>query len=220
MYDYSSYDSYFGLNRTNMMPLNNMGTNIRPGGIGKIPGINAPKESKSNEAVGILAGLASAVAAGILIFKGKGKISKLFKEKGFTKALGEIGQKIKGAFTGKLKKEGAEAATSTSFIQKIKNFFTKKPPTPAAAATTEVVEEGLQESRNKFVDALKALQNKVNSTPGVKDTDKVGDLLKNASAEDRKQLLGVLKGIQSQVNSVPGVKDTDTVGQVLNLVSK
>ena len=185
MFGYSSYDSYFGINNsgpyTGMVPVMSTAPMYRPGGVGTIPGINAPKKKDHTELKAAV-GIAAAVAAAVMVFKGKGKIStvfkKLFSKEGTeTAAKTKVVDKIKTAFTGA--------------ADKIKGIFKKAPKKVEETATTvvnaagdelnlsnRVVPEGTKEAQSSLLTVLKSIQEKVNSTPGVRPEDKVGDILK------------------------------------------
>ncbi|MDD3236875.1 MAG: hypothetical protein PHV37_02100 [Candidatus Gastranaerophilales bacterium] len=201
MNGYSSYDNYFGLNQSNCIGANygGYGTNIRPNGIGKIPGINAKKETNTN-AIGVVAGLAAAVATGVLLFKGKGKIAAAFKDGGILKGIKKLGLEMKDAFTSKVAPKTAEVKDGAKgIISKIKTAFPLKGKKTATAAT-EVVTDAVADSKTKVADLIKEM--------------------KTATPEERKTILKKIQRFKAIMDKTPGVKDTDKVGDVLNSLSK
>lgn len=194
MFNYSTYDNYFGTNSvssnmpySNMYANNTLNTNKR---IGNIPGINVPKEDKNNGAK-VAAGVIGTAAAIFLLFKGKGKIKNVFKA-------------AKEAFQTK----GFKATIKDTFNAAkdgVKNFFTKKSASASTAA-------------DDVVDAGKKVFSGAGDSFTTKTASKADDVLKLTSKTAKETAQDASKAAQNNAKKA-AAKTGSEVDDVLKLTA-
>ncbi len=200
MFGYSNYDLYFGTNNVRPYLGGGMigGPVAMPTRMDRLPGINAPKKNENKE-LKQLAGITAGIAAVILLFKGKGKISNVIKKIFPKKAVAETTEtiakpkfleKAKGVVTGAVdkvkglfvKKQKVAAETTQTIVSEAGDTLTKTAAKPAVKETVEKITEEAPKVQEEIVKKVsspleKFVPKKIQSNPAeplkLVDLDKI-----------------------------------------------